>query len=89
MFKISALLQKEAAPPPLPPRRVDPSFRRYWHVFPVIHPPTQSRSLPLSLSLTSEFLEAKVCHLQHPSGVDEAITRAQIAVVKDVTLVQV
>ena len=40
-------------------------------------------------SLTSEFLEAKVCHLQHPSGVDEAITRAEIAVVEDVTLVQV
>ena len=87
MFKISALLQKEAAPPPLPPRRVDPSFRRYWHVFPVIHP--LNRALSPSLSLTSEFLEAKVCHLQHPSGVDEAITRAQIAVVKDVTLVQV
>ena len=43
----------------------------------------------LTHSLTSEFLEAKVCHLQHPSGVDEAITRAEIAVVKDVTLVQV
>ena len=44
----SALPQKEAAPPPLPLRRVDPSFRRYWHVFPVIHP----LNCALSLSLT-------------------------------------